>query len=60
MKKLRLDWDALQVESFPTAPAPDDPGTVQAYAVGTLAPPSCPVACETYDDTFCGLTHVCG
>jgi len=60
MKKLRLDWDTLQVESFPIAPVADDAGTVRAYAVGTLLPPSCPVACQTVDDTLCGLTHVCG
>lgn len=59
MKKLRLDWDTLQVESFPTAPVTDDAGTVRAHAVGTLLPPSCPVACHTADDTFCGLTQAC-
>ncbi|HET7233650.1 MAG TPA: hypothetical protein VFJ16_26815 [Longimicrobium sp.] len=59
MKKLRLDWDTLQVESFPTAPANDEAGTVRAY-VGTLAPPSCPAPlCQTYDDTVCGLTQAC-
>lgn len=58
MKKLRLSPDALRVESFPTAPKIDETGTVHAN-VGTLLPPSCPVACETYDDTVCGLTHGC-
>jgi hypothetical protein len=58
MKKLRLDWEDLEVESFPTAPAVDPTGTVHAN-VGTLLPPSCPVACETYDDTVCGLSHGC-
>ena len=59
MKKLRLDPEALRVESFPTAPADDERGTVHAN-VGTLAPPSCPAPlCQTYDDTVCGLTWRC-
>jgi hypothetical protein len=58
MKKLRLNREDLRVESFPTAPAAEEPGTVNAHA-GTLIPPSCPVTCQTYDDTICGLTHGC-
>jgi hypothetical protein len=60
MKKLRLHVEELKVESFPTAPAAGERGTVRAHAeAGTLLPPSCPVACETYDDTVCGLTWHC-
>lgn len=65
MKKLRLSCEDLRVESFPTAPATEEPGTVHAHAAtegcgGTLVGGSCPkVTCQTYDDTFCGLTRVC-
>jgi hypothetical protein len=67
MKKLRLDCDALRVESFPTDHAADEhTGTVRAYGAtptcttATLVGGSCPQAtCKTYDDTFCGLTHGC-
>ena len=60
MRKLRLDCDALRVETFPTAPAEDvTMGTVRAHA-GTLAGPSCPApVCQTYDDTVCGVTRAC-
>jgi hypothetical protein len=59
MKKLRLDWEELEVESFPTAAVSGDSGTVRGY-VGTLAPPSCPAPlCQTYDDTLCGLSRGC-
>jgi hypothetical protein len=59
MNKLRLDADALRVESFPTAPAALEAGTVHANA-GTLVGGSCPQAtCHTYDDTLCGLTRGC-
>ena len=61
MKKLRLDWEELRVETFPTTPAEaEDEGTVRGHG-GTLAPPSCPApVCQTYDDTVCGLTRACG
>ena len=60
MRKLRLDCDALRVETFPTAPAEDaSMGTVRGHAA-TLAGPSCPApVCQTYDDTVCGLTRAC-
>lgn len=59
MKKLRLDWEELEVESFPTASVEEAAGTVRGY-VGTLAPPSCPApVCQTYDDTVCGLSRGC-
>ena len=59
MNKLRLDAESLRVESFPTAPAAREAGTVHANA-GTLVGGSCPaVTCRTYDDTVCGLTHGC-
>jgi hypothetical protein len=44
MKKLILDLDAIRVTSFEAAPAPGQPGTVQAH-VGT---DNCPL---TLDDT---------
>ncbi|HEX2078949.1 MAG TPA: hypothetical protein VHG08_14600 [Longimicrobium sp.] len=65
MKKLRLDCEELRVESFPTAAANGQDGTVQAYdatpgCTSSLVGGSCPrVTCQTYDDTFCGLTHGC-
>jgi hypothetical protein len=69
MKKLRLHVEELKVESFPTAPTAEERGTVRGNAVtldggnckdtDTLLPPSCPVACETYDDSVCGLTWHC-
>jgi hypothetical protein len=65
MKKLRLNCEELRVESFPTAAATGAPGTVQAHAAtpdcgATLVGNSCPRAtCQTYDDTFCGLTQAC-
>lgn len=66
MKKLRLDAESLRVESFPTAPAARETGTVHANAAtlpactATLVGGSCPQAtCQTYDDTFCGLTRGC-
>lgn len=60
MKKLRLDPEALRVESFPIARPEELDGTVRAHAA-TLAPPSCPAPlCHTYDDTVCGLTRACG
>jgi hypothetical protein len=65
MKKLRLNCEELCVESFPTAPAAEEPGTVHGHAAtpdcaATLVGGSCPrVTCQTYDDTFCGLTHGC-
>ena len=65
MKKLRLNCEELRVESFPTAPAAEEPGTVNGHAAtpgcaATLVGNSCPRAtCQTYDDTFCGLTRGC-
>lgn len=65
MKKLRMNREDLRVESFLTAPATDGPGTVNGHAAtpgctATLVGNSCPAAtCQTYDDTFCGLTRVC-
>ena len=65
MKKLRLNCEELRVESFPTASAVEEPGTVDGHAAtpdcaATLVGGSCPRAtCQTYDDTFCGLTRGC-
>jgi hypothetical protein len=59
MKKMKLDWDALDVESFETADAPSLRGTVQGNASyvweGCLTETnenSCPGSCEpaTCDD----------
>jgi hypothetical protein len=59
MKKLRLIEEELRVESFPTVQVEEDGGTVRAYG-GTLLPPSCPApACQTYDDTVCGISQGC-
>jgi hypothetical protein len=58
MKKLRLNCEELRVESFPTAAAAEESGTVNAHAA-TLLPPSCPATCQTYDDTICGVSHGC-
>jgi hypothetical protein len=59
MKKVMLNPEELEVESFPTAPVADEGGTVRA-SVGTLAPPSCPAPlCRTYDDSICGLSQGC-
>lgn len=44
MKKLKLDLDAIRVTSFEAAPAPEQPGTVQAH----VRTPDCPL---TLDDT---------
>ncbi|HEU0012637.1 MAG TPA: hypothetical protein VFQ45_03100 [Longimicrobium sp.] len=57
MKKLRLDLDDLEVESFPTAAAP----TARATVRGHEATPACTESCTncTYDDTLCGLTWHC-
>jgi hypothetical protein len=65
MKKLRLDCENLRVESFRTADAAAGEGTVHAHyatpdCAATLVGGSCPRAtCQTYDDTFCGLTRGC-
>ncbi len=47
MKKLKLDLDALRVTSFEAAPAPEQPGTVQAH----IATPDCPLTME--DTCWC-------
>jgi hypothetical protein len=48
MKQLKLDIDALTVTSFPTAPAAEARGTVQAHVATT---PTCP---KTFDCTYEG------
>ncbi len=59
MKKLRLNADALRVESFPTDEIAHETGTVHGHAP-TLQVGSCPApVCRTYDDTLCGLTQAC-
>lgn len=42
MRKLTLDLDAIQVDSFATDAAPADRGTVQAHREKTISP-DCPV-----------------
>ena len=54
MKKLRLNFEELSVESFPTAGGADERATVRGYA----ATPGCTTG-QTYDDTLCGLTWAC-
>ncbi|HEX2078947.1 MAG TPA: hypothetical protein VHG08_14590 [Longimicrobium sp.] len=57
MKKLRLRCEDLRVESFPTAPALEEPGTVRAHE----ATPTCPHNCLTENGgSICNLTHNCG
>jgi len=54
MKKVKLDLDMLDVESFPTASAESDLGTVQAYDAPT--PPYKTCSCTTgasYLEAFC-------
>lgn len=41
MKKLMLDVEALQVESFPTADASEARGTVQGMDGAATVPPYC-------------------
>lgn len=41
MKKLMLDVEALEVESFQTADAPESRGTVQAMDGAATVPPYC-------------------
>ncbi|HEX5724105.1 MAG TPA: pinensin family lanthipeptide [Longimicrobiaceae bacterium] len=56
-KKLHLKLEDLTVESFPTASADDERGTVR----GQEATPECTKSCTncTFDDTLCGLTWHC-
>lgn len=41
MKKLKLDVETLAVDSFPTAAAAKETGTVQGYDAPTYPYPSC-------------------
>jgi hypothetical protein len=58
MKKIRLDVDALRVETFETARAEADRGTVRAY--DDASGQSCPYECTRYEPTcngpLCGAT----
>lgn len=51
MKKLRLDLDSLEVESFDTAEADEKRGTVQARATAYPGGPSCVNTCNVNDWT---------
>jgi len=53
MRKLKLDVQNLEIESFDTAPAPTEKGTVEAYATGFLGTDPC----YTCGDTTCIGTH---
>jgi len=44
MKKIRLDVDALRVDSFATAPVDGPRGTVQAHATQGMRP-TCSLTC---------------
>jgi hypothetical protein len=57
MAKIKLDVDALQVESFDTAPAADARGTVQGHQiVGTNTCMSVQETCAGYN---CTLQTLC-
>lgn len=59
MKKIRLDLDGVQVESFPTATVPEQKGTVDGHLrskIGdtwciTCFNDSCP--CTDWNSCFC-------
>ena len=70
MKKLRLNVDALHVESFRTDPVPAPGGTVNAHAtsygtcqgtcVDTCGGPTCDAPCETADTCYLTCMAACG
>jgi hypothetical protein len=47
MRKLKLDVDTLQVQTFETSDDADLYGTVQAFDVTTGGPHHCAAACDT-------------
>lgn len=49
MKKIRLDLDAIAVESFPTAKGPGEQGTVAGHAMRSEVGDTWCVTC--WDDT---------
>lgn len=54
MKKLRIELDRMQVESFATAEAPAERGTVQARV-----PDTDPGYCPQTGDAYCTYGHGC-
>ncbi len=54
MKKLRVDIEQLQVESFETAGAPQKRGTVQAHGPDTDTG-----TCPPTGDAYCSYGHAC-
>ena len=50
MRKLQLDLDTLDVQSFATDDAQEEPGTVQAYSGSATCADSCDGVCGSY---FC-------
>ena len=55
MKTLRLDCEELEIESFRTAPASADVGTIRAQEATLLLD----LCGKTYDDTLCGISRGC-
>ena len=53
MRKLKLDVQNLEVETFDTAPAAGGKGTVEAYVTGFMGTDPC----YTCGDTRCISTH---
>jgi len=59
MKKLRLDIEAIEVESFDTRTAPRNKGTVVGRAITESYCDSVASGCDT-DDVCCGAETVGG
>lgn len=56
MKKLKLDLEHVEVESFETERLPDGQGTVRGY-VSIVNP--CSGQCNTVDDPTCDVDGAC-
>lgn len=52
MKKIRLNLDAVEVESFPTAKAPEQKGTVDGHLRSRIGD----TWCQTCGEDSCGCT----
>jgi hypothetical protein len=65
MRKLKLEVENLEVESFETALAPSEKGTVEAYATGFLGTDPCYTCGDTtcigtHDGDVCTYNYTCG
>jgi hypothetical protein len=58
MKKIQLKLDTLQVESFPTAKAPEEKGTVDAHQIVTRFNNCTDTTCPPYN-CFCTEDNSC-